>query len=92
MEKLVRRRHREIQWGMNERMEDLEYADDLCLLTHRFTDIKGKLNNVGEVAQAAGLHLIKSKTKEMEVHNITDTSEEETEEVNKFVYLGTIMS
>jgi hypothetical protein len=47
---------------------------------------------VGKVAQAAGLHLIKSKTKEMRVHNITDTSEEETEEVNKFVYLGTIMS
>jgi hypothetical protein len=29
---------------MNEWLEDLEYADDVCLLAHRFTDIKGKLN------------------------------------------------
>jgi hypothetical protein len=30
MEKLVSRRHRGIQWGMNERLEDLEYADETC--------------------------------------------------------------
>jgi hypothetical protein len=33
MEKLVSRRRRGIQWGMNERLEDLEYADDVCLQT-----------------------------------------------------------
>jgi hypothetical protein len=41
MEKLVSRRHRGIQWVMNERLEHLEYADDVYLLAHRFTDIKG---------------------------------------------------
>jgi hypothetical protein len=68
----------------------------VCLLANRFTDIKGKLNDLGKVAQAAGLHLNKSKTKEMRVHSITDTrlqlGEEEIEEVKEFVYLGSIIS
>jgi hypothetical protein len=55
----------------------------------RFTDIKGKINDLGKVTQAAGLHLSKSKTKEMRIHNITDTrlqlGEEEIEEVKEFV-------
>jgi hypothetical protein len=63
MEKLVSRRCTGIQWGMNERLEDLEYADDVCLLAHRFTDIKGKLNDLRKVAQAATLHLSKEKLK-----------------------------
>jgi hypothetical protein len=56
MEKLVRRRRRGIKWGVNERLEDLQYADDVCHLAHRFTDIKGKLNDLGKIAQAAGLY------------------------------------
>jgi DNA-binding transcriptional regulator LsrR (DeoR family) len=71
--------------GYEREVEDLEYADDVCLLAHRFTDIKGKLDDLGKGAQAVGLHLSKRKTKEMGVHNITDTrlqhGEEETEEV-----------
>jgi hypothetical protein len=33
MEKLESRRHRGIQEGMNERVEDLQHADDVCLIT-----------------------------------------------------------
>jgi hypothetical protein len=95
MEKLVSRRRRGIQWVMNERLEDLD-DDDVCLLAHRFTNIKGKLNDMGKVAQAAGLHLSKSKTKEMRIHNITATKlqlgEEEIEGGEEFVYLGSTIS
>jgi hypothetical protein len=42
------------------------------------------------------LLLSKSKTKELRIHNITDTilqlDEEEIEEVKEFVYLGSIIS
>ena len=33
-------RKRGIQWSMKERLEDLDYADDICLLTQRFCDMK----------------------------------------------------
>jgi hypothetical protein len=78
---MVSKRHRGIQWDVNERLEDFEYADDVCLLANRFTDIKGKLNYLGKVAQAAGLHLSKSKTKEIRFHNVTDTRLQLREEI-----------
>jgi hypothetical protein len=43
-----------MQWAMNEWLEDLEYADDVCPLAHKFTDIKGKLNYSLKIAKAAG--------------------------------------
>jgi hypothetical protein len=41
-----------IQWDMRDRIEDLEFADDICLLAPRLTDMKEKLKNTarrGEV-------------------------------------------
>ena len=31
-----------LQWSLTQRLEDLDYADDLCLLTHRLADMKVK--------------------------------------------------
>jgi hypothetical protein len=50
---------------------------------------------LGNVAQATGLHLSKSKTKETRVDNLTDTRLQigmEEIEVNEFVYLWSIIS
>jgi hypothetical protein len=59
----VSRWHRGTQWGVNKRLEDLEYADDVCLLAHRFTDIKGSLNDLGKLAQVADCIEVKAKLK-----------------------------
>jgi hypothetical protein len=32
--------------GLMDTLEDLEYADDLCLLTHRFYDMQGKISKL----------------------------------------------
>jgi len=37
---------RGIQWGMKERLEDLDYADDICLLAQRFCDMEEELKNL----------------------------------------------
>jgi len=37
---------RAIQWSMKERLEDLDYADDICLLAQRFCDIEEKLKRL----------------------------------------------
>ena len=33
-----------LQWTLTQRLEDLDYADDLCLLTRRLGDMKEKGN------------------------------------------------
>jgi len=36
-------------------LEDLEFADDLALLSHRLQDIQDKVNALKETAQRVGL-------------------------------------
>ena len=41
-------RKRGIQWCMKERLEDLDYADDICLLAQGFRDMEEKLKRLKE--------------------------------------------
>ena len=59
---------REIQWSMKERLEDLDYADDICLLVQRFCDMEEKLKRLKEEAESAGLYTNINKTKGMRVN------------------------
>jgi hypothetical protein len=81
---------------MKERLEDLDYADVICLLVQRFCDMEEKLDRLKEEAESAGLHININKTKGMRVNksNIQKYRLEETEieEVGSFVYLGSVMS
>jgi hypothetical protein len=89
-------RKRGIQWSMKERLEDLDYADDICLLAQRFYDKEEKLKRLKEEAELAGSHIDISKTKGMRVNtsNIQKfrVDETEIEEVRFFVYLGSVVS
>jgi hypothetical protein len=89
-------RKRGIQWNMKERLEDLDCADDICLLAQRFCDMKEKLKRLKEEAELAGLHININKTKGMRVNtsNIQKfrLGETEIEEVGSFVYLGSVVS
>jgi hypothetical protein len=58
-----------IHWSMRDRLEDLEFADDICLLAQRLTDMKEKLKRLQREAELAGLNINVTKTKEMRVHN-----------------------
>jgi hypothetical protein len=48
-------RKRGIQWSMKERLEDLDYADDICPLAQRFCDKEEKLKRLKVEAELAGL-------------------------------------
>ena len=89
-------RKREIQWSVKERVEDLDYADDICLLTQRFCDLQEKLKRLKEEAELVGLHININRTNGMTV-NISNTEklrseETEIEEVGSFVYVGSVVS
>jgi len=58
-------RKRGIQWVMKERLEDLDYVDDICLLAQRFCDMEEKLTRLKEEAQLAGLYININKMKGM---------------------------
>ncbi|KAJ4442748.1 hypothetical protein ANN_04339 [Periplaneta americana] len=65
-----KRKHRRwvfrgIRWGLSGRLEDLDYADDICLLAHSFKDMKAKLQQLEKEAQKAGLQININKTKEL---------------------------
>jgi len=68
MERVKGLRKRGIQWNMKERLEDLDYADDICLLALRFCGMEEKLKRLKEEAELVGLHININKTKGMTVN------------------------
>jgi len=53
---------------MKERLEDLDDADDICLLAQRFCDVEEKLERLTEKAKSAALYININKTKVMRVN------------------------
>lgn len=85
-----------ITWGLQGRLEDLDYADDICLLSHRFCDMEEKLGRLVEEAARVGLKINVRKTKSMRVftNNVNQFSLErmQIEEVESFQYLGSVIT
>jgi len=81
---------------MKERLENLDYVDDICLLAKRFCDMEEKLKRLKEEAELVGLHINinKMKRKRVNVSNMQKFRLEETEfeEVGSFVNLGSVVS
>jgi len=84
-----------LQWSLTQCLEDLDYADDLCLLTHRLADMKVKGERLQETGGQVGLKIninIK-KTKEMQIgvrqQESLELHGEAVERVSKFTYLET---
>jgi hypothetical protein len=80
---------------MRDKLEDLKFADDICLLDRRFRDMKEKLKRLQGEAELARLNINVNKTKEMRV-NVSTTREKlsiggkEIEQVDSYTYLGNI--
>nr|KAG5698609.1 hypothetical protein BaRGS_027120 [Batillaria attramentaria] len=85
-----------IQWTFSKQLEDLDFADDIALLSHKQQDAQEKLNRVAEEAEKTGLKINISKTEVMRVnhkqHDPIQLHQEDIKEVDKFIYLGSIVS
>lgn len=96
MKTSLNRRRRGIQWGMQNRLEDLDFADDLCLLAQRHSDMREKLLALSDVAKKVGLKINEAKTKEMvlNVHGgeSFEINGRRIERVDSFVYLGSMVN
>ena len=89
-------KHLGLQWSLTQRLEDLKYADDLCLLTHRLADMKVKGERLQETGGQVGLKINIQKTKEMRIgvkqQEPLEFHGEDVERVSVFTYLGSIIN
>ena len=79
-------------------MDNLDYADDICLLSHSVLDVANMLYSLENEAASFGLKSILEKTKPMSILSSSTTRQprpnailrngEPVEEVNQFTYLG----
>ena len=97
----TRTKNRGIQWNTFERLVDLDYADDLVAMTHTMAELKGFLDDLIRCSAKVGLKINVSKTKIMKINpppktrNSSDSLQidnEKIEEVDSFIYLGSIVS
>ena len=84
-----------IQWTMLTQLDDLDFADDLALLSHSHMQMQDKTTELSLISERVGLKINKRKTKILRTNATCETPimlEGETlEEVKDFRYLGSIV-
>ena len=86
-----------IRWTLTSFLEDLDFADDICLLSSTRDHMQQKTAQLNTYAKQVGLKINIKKTKVMAVNDnsnrvpikINDTN---IEEVEDFTYLGSVIS
>ncbi|VDP41775.1 unnamed protein product [Schistosoma curassoni] len=86
---------RGIQWTAQNQLDDLDFADDLALLSHTHEQIQIKTASVAAVSASVGLSIHKGKTKVLKFNtensNTITLDGETLEDVESFTYLGSII-
>ncbi|VDO74836.1 unnamed protein product [Schistosoma margrebowiei] len=84
-----------IQWTAQNQLGDLDFADDLALLSHTHEQMQMKTASVAAVSATVGLSIHKKKTKvvkfKTENSNSITLDGETLEDVESFTYLGSII-
>jgi len=92
MRKTTKHGNTGIRWKFNKFLEDLDFADDLALISSSGRHIQTKVSNLGRYAKMTGLRINTAKTMMMSWNNPAgrqvQVNGEELETVSKFVYLG----
>ena len=86
-----------IRWNFTTKLDDLDYADDIALLSSTKEQLQRKFKDVSKHAHSTGLKINSVKTKVMRINannNQAITSKEQTEieDVKTFTYLGAIIT
>jgi len=89
-------RKRGIQWTFTKSLEDLSFADDLALLSHRIQDMRDKTQALEVQGGKVGLKINATKTKLMRIGtkrgDVVSVAGGRIEEVDEFTYLRSIVS
>ena len=84
-----------IRWKFTSILEDLDFADDIALLSSRYVDVRDKTSRLADEAARVGLKINAKKSNVMQVNAKNDQrielNGEQVEEVEEFVYLGALL-
>lgn len=96
MKKTTEGRRNGIQWTLWSQLDDLDFADDLALLSHKLSQMQEKTTCLAQVSTQIGLNIHLGKTKVLRINAANDEAvmlgEKALEEVNSFTYLGSIVN
>ena len=84
-----------IKWLNNTTLEDLDFADDIALLSHPYNDKQIKITSLSKIASQIGFLINSTKTKILETlisPNTITLNGNDIEKVNNFTYLGNYIS
>ena len=84
-----------IQWTLWTKLDDLDFADDLALLSHNRTQMQEKTTVLETTSAEMGLRINKKKTELMKINTScgvpVTVGGEPIREVDSFVYLGSVV-
>ena len=85
-----------IQWTLWNQLDDLDFADDLALLSHSHQQMQEKSSLLLNVSAQVGLNIHRGKTKVLKINGNSKEpvrlNGEALEEVDSFTYLGSIVN
>ncbi|VDP77813.1 unnamed protein product [Schistosoma curassoni] len=84
-----------IQWTSRMQLDDLDFADDLALLSHTQRQMQKKMTSLVAASAAVGLNIHKGKSKILRYNTVCNNpitiDGEDSEDVKTFTYLGSII-
>ncbi len=85
-----------IRWNFMQQLDDLDFADDIALLSNTRNQMQRKLDCLNKQAKSTGLKINTGKTKVMRLNASNKEpitiEQEAVEDVDKFTYLGATVS
>ena len=97
MRQTTKDRRKGINWGLFQQLlEDLDFADDLALLSSNHGHMQEKTDRLVFIAKKVGLFINTGKTEIITINSTTqrqlEIDGEEIKKVEKFTYLGSVLS
>ena len=87
---------RDITWRLKESLKDMEYADEICLVSYKYERMQKKLDDLQEESKKVGLQINPLRTEEIRVNTIINRvfklNGEEIKKSPDFCYLGSVVA
>ena len=85
-----------IQWTLVDQLEDLDFADDLALLSHTHSQMQAKTSKLEAISSKVGIQINSKKTKIMRVYNKStehiSIANRNKDDVKSFTFLGSVIN